>query len=397
MYSDAAFGIGHRRHDAQPIVTRLIRPGHLIEQRSVTPLRLLVLTPEYAPYAWGGLATYLHEVVARLVAHGALVDVVVAPTYASATDRIDVHGLPQALILGADAEPEVHAAMIDRQWGRRYDVAFVHDPQAAPLAALLLRRSVCRRIVATAHLPTYSGFSYFDKPEDDARQQALEALLFRLSHHVIAPSRFAADVILQVHRLDPRDIAVLPFGAPRLGARVRPRRPDRPLDVVSVGRVAKQKGLDDLCDVAAAVPEHAASFTHIGSARKDAHDSVLSRTRISPLGYRPHSEVLARLLEADVVLSTSMYETFGLALLEGMAAGAVPVAFECGAFAEFIEPEISGVLVSPGDVAGAAAAIERLHRDQARLERLAEGARATANRFSWDQHVAELTGVLADR
>jgi phosphatidylinositol alpha 1,6-mannosyltransferase len=123
---------------------------------------------------------------------------------------------------------------------------------------------------------------------------------------------------------------------------------------------------------------------------------VLRATRITPLGYRPYQDVLSRLLKADIVLSTSMYETFGLALLEGMAAGAVPVAFECGAFAEFIEPDVSGVLVGPGDVAGAAAAICELQRDIARLDDLAAGAIAAASSFSWDTHVAELTTVLAD-
>ena len=362
-----------------------------------TPPSVLVLTPEYAPYAWGGLATYLHEVVSRLVADGALVDVVVAPTYAGATDRADPDGLPRALVVDADTDPEFQLAKIEQAWGRDYDVAFVHDPQTAPLAALLIGRSVCRRLIAIAHLPTYSGFSYFDKPEDDAQHQALETLLFRLSHRVVAPSWFAADLVLQVHRLDPDDLAVIPFGAPTLEPTARARVPGDPLDVVSVGRVAKQKGLEDLCAIADAIPEHLASITHIGSARKGADDGLLGQTRISPLGYRPHPEVLARLLEADVVLSTSMYETFGLALLEGMAAGAVPVAFECGPFREFIEPEVSGLLVGPGDVAGVIEVVGALHRDPERLECLASGAIAAARRFSWDDHVAELTAVMLDR
>ena len=251
----------------------MLEPRELvIEHRPATALRVLVLTPEYLPHAWGGLATYLHEVVSRLVARGARVDVVLAPTYAPMTNREDLGGLPRALIVDAGADPEVHATAIEREWGGGYDVAFVQDPQAAPLAALLLSRSVCQRVVATAHLPTYSGFSYFDKPEDDARHQALEALLFRLSHRVVAPSRFAADVVLRVHRLDQEDLAVLTYGAPTLEPTKRARLAGDPLDVVSVGRVAKQKGLDDLCDISAAVHEHVASFTHIGSARKDADD-----------------------------------------------------------------------------------------------------------------------------
>lgn len=372
-------------------------PAPMSEQGPRAALQVLVLTPEYAPHAWGGLGTYLHEVVPRLARRDAWVDVMLAPTYAPRTSGLDAPDLPPALIVDAAADAEEHFRTIEREWGRRYDVAFVQDPQFGPLAGLLLSRGLCRRVVATAHLPTYSGFSYFDRPEDDARHQALEAFLFRLSERIVAPSQFAADVLLRVHRLDVQDIAVLTYGAPSVRRRTLPRAADGPLDVVCVGRVAKQKGLDDLCDISQAVSEHVASFTHIGSARQDGHDRAWNHARVNRLGYRPYPEVLTRLLGADVVLSTSMYETFGLALLEGMAAGAVPVAFECGAYDEFIEPDVSGVLLAPGDVVGAARAIESLHQDAERLQSLAEGAAEAASRFRWDDHVLGLESVLAGR
>ncbi len=358
------------------------------------PRRVLVLTPEYAPYAWGGLATYLHEVVPRLVVAGFEVDVVVSPTYARSTVRAEIPGLPEALLVEADADPEEQFAAIRSRWSHRYDVAFVQDPQAAPVTSLLLARSVCHRVVATAHLPTYSGFSYFDKPEDDAWHQAQEAMLFRMSHRILAPSAFAADVVLQVHRLAPDDIAVIPYGASGVEQDARDRRTGDPLNVMSVSRVAKQKGLEDLCAIADAVPEHVASFTHIGSARRGAESDILDRSSITALGHRNHADVLALMHEADVVLSASTYETFGLALLEGMAAGAVPVAFECGAFHEFMEPGVSGVLVPPGDVRAAADALVVLHGDRERLDRLRDGAVVAAKRLSWANHVTELTPVL---
>jgi glycosyltransferase involved in cell wall biosynthesis len=357
--------------------------------------RLLVLTPEYAPYAWGGLATYLHEVVARLVATGVGVDVVVAPTYAVATDRVDRAGLVDALVVDSDAEPREHLAAIGRAWGRDYyDALYVQDPAAAPLAALALERGVCGRVIAAAHLPTYSGFSYFDKPEDDLEHQALEAFLFRLSHTVIAPSSFAADVLLRVHRLAPDDIAVIPYGAPSVEPVEREHGAGCPLHVLSVGRVAKQKGLLDLCDIAAAVPHHVASFSHIGSARSGDDDGVLSDAPIRQHGYLARSDVLRELQTADIVVSTSMYETFGLALLEGMAAGAVPVAYECEALHEFIEPERSGVMVRQGHVAGVVETLYALHHDRERLASLRRGAVAAARRLSWHAHTSELASVL---
>jgi glycosyltransferase involved in cell wall biosynthesis len=358
-------------------------------------LRVLVLTPEYAPHAWGGLGTYLHEVVSRLVARGVHVDVLLAPTYAPRTDSVFQEGLPRALIVDADDPPEAHAAAIEREWGGRYDVAFVQDPHAAQLSGILLSRSVCRRVVSTAHLPTYSGCSYFDKPEDDVRHQALEALLFRISDRIVAPSNFAADVLIRVHRLALKDITVLTYGSPPVEPTVRSRDAGDPLKVLSVGRIAKQKGMEDLCDISALVPEGVASFAHLGSARKGGTNDVLRDSRIAERGYRPFADVLEHLLRSDIVLSTSVYETFGLSLLEGMTAGAVPVAFECGAYDEFIEHGVSGIIVAPGDVNAAAQAIEALGRDAEQLRCLAEGAVSAANRFSWEDHVDGLEVVLA--
>ncbi|MCW2997423.1 MAG: glycosyltransferase family 1 protein [Solirubrobacterales bacterium] len=355
-----------------------------------------MLTPEFAPYAWGGLSTYLHEVVPRLVAAGVEVDVVVSPTYARSTVRAEVDGLPAALFVDAEAEPEEQYARVRAKWDRPYDVAFVQDPQAAPLASLLLARSVCRRVVATAHLPTYSGFSYFDKPEDDARHQAQEAMLFRLSHRVLAPSAFAADVVLQVHRLGPDDVAVVPYGASGVLGPPRQRASDKALEVMTVSRIAKQKGLEDLCAIAELTPEHVAAFTHVGTARKGDDGTVLDRSRIRALGHRRHSEALSLVREADIALSTSTYETFGLSLLEGMAAGAVPVAFECGAYYEFIEPGVSGVFVAPGDVGAAVETLTELHRDRDYLGHLRRGAVTAAKRLSWETHVTDLLTVLSD-
>jgi glycosyltransferase involved in cell wall biosynthesis len=356
--------------------------------------RVLVLTPEYAPYAWGGLAIYLHEVVPRLVRAGADVDVVVSPTYARSTVPVEIDGLPAALLVDADADPRDQLAAIEGKWGGRYDVAFVQDPQAAPLASLLLAGAVCRRVVATAHLPTYGGFSYFDKPEDDAWHQAQEAMLFRLSHRILAPSAFAADVVLQVHRVDPRDIAVIPYGAPLVDSPRSAAVSSDALAVMTVSRIAKQKGLEDLGAIARAVPPSVATFTHVGTARKTEDDAIIDRSRVSPLGHRAHSEVLELMRETDVVLSTSTYETFGMTLLEGMAAGAVPVAFECGAFHEFMQSGVSGVLIPPGDVRAAAAELIALQHDRDRLQHLSRGAMAAAERLSWDRHVSELNAVL---
>jgi glycosyltransferase involved in cell wall biosynthesis len=365
-----------------------------MSQTLSSPRAALLLTPEYGEHSWGGLGTYVHQVVTGLLARDIQVDVAVEPTYVAATTCCDHSDLPHALLLNP-ADPASQLAAIMQAGTRRYDAVYVQHAQAARLVALMIEQSLARRVIAAAHLPSYSGFSYFDKPDDDARQQANEALLFRFAHRVVAPSHFAADVLLQVHRLDPADIAVIPLGASRSSDTPRERSVRvRPLTVMSVGRIAKQKGLEDLCEIVAHIPADVATFVHVGSPRAPEDAAYLRSAGIATLGWRPHAEVLRLLCEADLILSTSMYETFGLAMLEGMAAGAVPVAFESGALHELFSHGVSGVFVPAGDTHGAVDTITALHRNPNSLCDLRLGALRAARRFPWRSHLDDLTPVL---
>ena len=64
-----------------------------------------------------------------------------------------------------------------------------------------------------------------------------------------------------------------------------------------------------------------------------------------------------------------------MSVLEGLSHGLVVVTTPVGAHSEVIEPEISGILVPPGDVAALADALVRVIEDESLRGRLAKGAR----------------------
>jgi glycosyltransferase involved in cell wall biosynthesis len=97
-----------------------------------------------------------------------------------------------------------------------------------------------------------------------------------------------------------------------------------------------------------------------------AHDAVLAAWRRCTLG----------------VVPSVTPEAFGVVALEAMAAGAPVVASRHGGLADLVVDGESGLLVTPNDVAGLSAALDRAMGDAELRSRLAAGAAARATSFS---------------
>ncbi len=124
-----------------------------------------------------------------------------------------------------------------------------------------------------------------------------------------------------------------------------------------------------------------------GPAERLAHElGVLDRTKF--LGKQDRVEEL--LPQADALLLPSEHEAFGLAALEAMACGVVPVATRTGGVAELITEGVDGFLEEVGDVEAQALRVLALLNDAGLRERMSRAARATAHgRFSTDLVIPE--------
>jgi alpha-1,3-rhamnosyl/mannosyltransferase len=128
--------------------------------------------------------------------------------------------------------------------------------------------------------------------------------------------------------------------------------------------------------------------------QRDELDTLLSEGEAAGwlinLGYVSDGDLAAIYRHASFVCCPSLYEGFGLPVLEAMAAGTPVVASDIP-----VHREVAGdaaVLVKPDQPTEWAAAVAALVRDEARLRELAERGKRQAARFSW-QRTAEQTAA----
>jgi hypothetical protein len=115
--------------------------------------------------------------------------------------------------------------------------------------------------------------------------------------------------------------------------------------------------------------------------------------RIRPRG-RVDDEVRTRLLaESDLLCAPSIEgESFGVVLVEAMAAGLPVVASAIPGYAEILPPGC-GRLVAPGDAGALAAALEELLGDPELRARMGAAGRKEARRYDWTSVVEDVLEI----
>ena len=127
-----------------------------------------------------------------------------------------------------------------------------------------------------------------------------------------------------------------------------------------------------------------------------AYGDTLERIKAEPgvryLGHVDEPTLSALYRSAAVLALPSLYEGFGLPLLEAMAHGLPAVVGNVGALPELAAG--AAILVEPDDVSSIAAGLERLLDDAALREKLGAEGRRRAAEFTWERAAAATREVL---
>jgi len=110
------------------------------------------------------------------------------------------------------------------------------------------------------------------------------------------------------------------------------------------------------------------------------------RDRVVLTGFVPEDELPAFYGGAEAFAYPSLFEGFGLPVLEAMACGAAVVASDTTSLPEVVGD--AGILVPPTDVDAWVSALRALLDDPERRGRLGAAARARAAGFTWEATAA---------
>jgi glycosyltransferase involved in cell wall biosynthesis len=117
--------------------------------------------------------------------------------------------------------------------------------------------------------------------------------------------------------------------------------------------------------------------------------------RIKFTGYR--TDVYDILHALDIFIHPSLWEGFGLSVLEAMAMGKPLIATQVSAIPELVEDAVTGILVPPRDAAALSAAIAKLAQDQSLQKQMGEyGRERWRTHFSVDRMVRATESLYAE-
>ncbi len=266
-----------------------------------------------------------------------------------------------------------------------FDIVHLHEPMMPALPLTVLRHSAAIN-VGTFHAFGSSNVGYFY-----ARQMLKPA--FRRLHGKIAVSGPARQF---VGRYFPGDYRVIPNGIDftRFSTRRAPieRFEDDRLDVLFVGRLDKRKGLEYLLRAWPRVHQahpNARLLVVGGGHRLDGYRRYVQAhgwKEVHFIGHVSPDDLVRYYQTSDVFCAPSTgQESFGIVLLEAMAAGRPIVASRIPGYAEVLEHGAEGLLVQPRDPAELAASLSRLLADAGLRRAMGERGRIKAAQYDWTQ------------
>jgi phosphatidylinositol alpha-mannosyltransferase len=357
-------------------------------------VRILLACP-YDWFAAGGVQVHVRELARGLADRGHDVLVIAPGSRTGSTGDVRIVGGPVRIPYGGKVAPICFSRSSwrrVREWLRVFEPEIVHAHEPlSPSTSMLAVLAAAAPVVATFHaFHERSRLLRVAAP-------ALRSVAARIDA-AIAVSQAAAGFLAPVVRgpieVVPNGVDVDRFAQARGSA---PRGEGRV--ALWVSRLDPQKGFGVAVRAFETLAERFTDLRLVVAGDGRDRDLVERlpdpvRRRVTMLGPVPNVDLPDLLAAADVFLAPATgHESFGIVLVEAMAAGVPVVATDIAGYREVVRAGVDGLLVPPNDPGAIAEAASRVLGDPALAASLSAAGRERSRAFSWDAVIPRLESV----
>lgn len=364
-----------------------------------------------SPYSWahpGGVNNHIQGLSGRLLKSGQQVTVI-APdgaekpgaigTFYTTYGECDIFSPGGSIPIPANGS--IANIAITPGTGRRvkrfisgggFDVVHIHEPLVPLVSTSALGSTGCR-LVGTFHAAAESGGILY---------QTAQLRYGRSFRHIDCRIAVSAAAEGLVSRYFPGDYRIIPNGvdtsrfSSMVGTEKSPEWKNEKL-ILFVGRDEPRKGLPVLLNAFESVLEKMPECRLLLVGSSIDKQKVYSKIRpelhekVTALGYVDDADLPRYYAVADLFCAPSLGgESFGIILLEAMAAGTPVVASDIEGYRDLVESTGGGRLFKTGDSKSLADVLTGMIQDDLLCKRLASEGLEGVKRYSWDRVALEV-------
>jgi glycosyltransferase involved in cell wall biosynthesis len=357
-------------------------------------MKLGIFSDDFLPFI-GGMGRYLVEVTRRLPEAGHLV---FSPCENRIPNHIRVRPALHGPLRNLSFSLWLHRALerlIDRHALGRINI------QCGPGGIFLLKRTRVP-VIATCYHTWWQQSHYIPAQFWKRVFIPFERRTYELADRIICISEDSREILARKYRIRPDKMTVIPPGVDTGRFFPMPDIQKRPKSLLYVGRIDRRKGVDFLIrampEVVRQIPD---IMLYVGGAGKElpalkvyVRSQRLERN-VEFLGFVPENSLNAWYNKVQCAIIPSVFEGFGLTVVEAMAAGTSVITTNVDSIRRIVQDGTCGYLVDYGDTTALAHRIVQLLRDEAARTKFGkEGLKRVQSHFSWDAVMRKLAPEL---
>ncbi len=281
------------------------------------------------------------------------------------------------------------------------DVAHFIHPVLIGIPGMLMSKRLDVPTLASFHLDVARLVRYFHLGFMEPVTDVLTRIVFNAADYSLAPSKIIQQDMLSIgvkhvglwkrgvdpDRFDPR------FRSAEMRSALSDGHPDDTL-LIYVGRLSSEKQLHQLKAVLDSVPGTRLALVGNGPTREQL-EAQFAGTNTKFMGYLSGEPLSQAYASADMFVFPSALETFGLVVVEAMAAGLPVVASRVGGVRDVVEEGRTGYTFAVNDVDGLIAGVRQIAVSRERITEMGSAARAFAETQTWPAMMDEVIDIYA--